>query len=77
MDKTVTIPKKELECLREHLKQAVDLFNSLGVEAGEQSPAKAKKKRVPFGKGVDNYKKLLDSGKKRAYPDHLKKKDRN
>lgn len=71
MAEKVTISKRELECLREHLNEAYKILSSLGLNPGpKRVPAKAK--RIPFQKGVENYKKLLDSGKKRTLPDHLK-----
>lgn len=72
----ITISKHELECLREHLDQAMRIFQSLGIDTGGVGitpPDKAKKKRVPFAKGVQNYEKLLMSGKKRTLPEHLRK----
>lgn len=72
----ISVPKKELECLREHLDGAMKIFQSLGIEVGgAKPPAKSPKpKKVSFNKGVDNFKKLLESGKKNEYPEHLKKR---
>lgn len=67
---TVNIPRKELECLREHLNEAMKIFQSLGVDVGADAPAKTPKK-VSFKEGVNNYMKLLDRGDKRTFPEHL------
>jgi hypothetical protein len=66
----VTISRKQLECLREHLNEAYRILESLGMTGGANPPEKARI-RVPFQKGVENYKRLLESGEKRKYPAHL------
>lgn len=71
----VSIPREELECLREHLNSAFEIFKGLGVDFGvsKEAPAQPNKK-VSIKQGVDNYKRLLSSGKKRTLPAHLRTK---
>lgn len=58
--KTVTVPIETIQCLREHLKAANDLFNSL---AGNEGNAKRKslKPRETHSQKVKKYLKKLES----------------
>ncbi|MCB0455461.1 MAG: hypothetical protein KDC62_08740 [Aequorivita sp.] len=69
----ISIPKKELERLRELLDSAFEILKAYGIYPGAEMPPKVpKQKRVPFQKGIDNYMKLIESGKKNTSPYHLR-----
>lgn len=75
MSKKVTIPIEQYECLRGHLQEAIEIFNSLGMvgslvnhnEASNRIPKETKTQKV------NKYKDLITSGKRVKKPNHLKK----
>ena len=71
-DKAKSLDQKELECLREHLDDALNIIDGIKAgSGGKKSPAKPNK--VSFAQGVSNYKDLIASGNKRTLPKHLRK----
>lgn len=71
-EKAKNLDQKELECLREHLDEALKIID--GIEAGtggKKSPVKPRK--ISYAEKLNNYKELIESGKKRTLPKHLRK----
>lgn len=69
MKEPVIIERKELECLRRHLSEAMRIFQSLGVRepmAPELTPKEQRVKR---------YDKMLKTNQRGKKPDHLKKEN--
>ena len=75
MSEKVSIPRKELERLRELLDGAFSILMAHGIELGAKQPPKVPgQKRVPFQKGIKNYMELIESGEKYKLPKHLQNK---
>ena len=85
--KTITIPieeynsllvtKEKYKCLRERLKKAVEIIDSLGQEFGSdtiKTVATKPKPKETKQQGIEKYKKLIETGDRVKKPDHLKKK---
>ena len=71
MKDTITIPIEQYKCLREHLKKANEIFNSLGQFGGLSTPKSEPKKSK--AQKINDYKNLIGSGVRVKKPDHLKK----
>lgn len=71
MKDTITIPMEQYKCLREHLKKANEIFNSLGRFGGLSTPKPEPKKSK--SQKINDYKNLIGSGVRIKKPDHLKK----
>lgn len=72
MDKKITITVEQYKCLREHLKQAMQILDSLGIDGSVTTPKPAKPETK--AERVNKYKNLIDSGTRAKKPDHLRKK---
>lgn len=72
MKKTITIPLEQYECLRGHLKQAMEIFQSLGVQFGSETPPKKTPKEKRQQK-VNDYVSKIGAGQRGKKPDFLKK----
>lgn len=72
MIKKITITVEQYKYLREHLNQAMQILDSLGIDgsvtAPKQVPKQTKRERI------DKYKELITSGARAKKPEHLKKK---
>lgn len=66
----IVIKEQQYECLREHLNQAIEIFNSL-VVAGGDAPGVPKKTRKDK---VMEFDKLISIKGKAGKPEYLKKK---
>lgn len=69
MSNTVTISVKELKCLRERLKEAVELIDSLGLGVAKKVTPKEPTQK----ERTQNYADLISSGAKYKKPKHLRK----
>lgn len=65
--KTITIPIEKYKCLREHLKKANEIFNSLGLVGSTSQMETPKPKRSKTQK-INDYKKLIESGNRAKKP---------
>lgn len=72
MKKTITIPLEQYECLRGHLNKAMEIFQSLGVPFGSETPPKKTPKETKQQK-VKNYMVMIETGQRGKKPTHLKK----
>lgn len=72
MDKKITITVEQYKCLREHLNQAMQILDSLGIDGSVTTPKPVK--RETKAERVNKYKNLIGSGIRAKKPEHLKKK---
>ena len=71
MSNTVTISVEELKCLRERLKEAISLIDSLGsgVQVSKPNPPK----EPTQAERTRNYSDLIGTGQRYKKPKHLRK----
>lgn len=67
--KTITIPIEQYKCLRSHLNQAFEIFNSLEVSGEAPNPGKLSSKE----KSQLDMRELILNPRKAGKPTHLKK----
>jgi len=69
--KTITIPLETYECLRGHLNQAMEIFQSLGI-AGGNAPAISK--RETKADKLAKYDHMIITNTRGTKPEFLKRK---
>lgn len=77
MQKTITIPVKELNVLRKTFNDALLIINSLGSEqrgVASEGRLSSSKPRETKQQGINKYKKLIETGERVKKPDYLKSK---
>lgn len=73
--KTVVVSSEQYKCLREHLRQANEIFKSLGMDgrlASEREAPKPSPKETKPQK-INKYKMMISNGIRVKKPNHLKK----
>ena len=76
MQKTITIPIKELNVLRKTFNEALLIINSLGGEqrgVASERRLSSSKPRETKQQGINKYKKLIETGERVKKPEYLKK----
>jgi hypothetical protein len=77
MQKTITIPIKELNVLRKTFNEALLIINSLGGEqrgVSSESRSSSSKPRETKRQAINNYKNKIALGERVKKPDYLKSK---
>lgn len=73
MERNITIPLKEYQCLREHLNLATKALEAISDALGENNASQVPK-RLSKKEKIEKYSHLVGSGVRAKKPEQLKRK---